>query len=45
MEEKLKKLYNADLAALSGFSLPVMLTWVGNQQNTMLKDSVKKMTF
>ena len=31
-------LFNADLAALSAFSLPVMPTWLGNQQNRMLKD-------
>jgi len=32
-------LFSADLAALSAFSLPVMPTWLGNQQNRMLKDS------
>jgi len=31
-------LFNADLAALSAFLLPVMPMWLGNQQNITLKD-------
>jgi len=33
-------LFSADLAAVSAFSLPAMPTWLGNQQNRMLKDLV-----
>jgi len=38
-------LFNADVAALSAFSLPVMPTWLGNQQNTTLKDWVERLLF
>ena len=38
-------LFNADLAALSAFSLPDIPTWLGNQQNMILKDWVIKLWY
>jgi len=35
-------LFNADLAALSAFSLPEIPTWLGNQQNITLEGVNKK---
>ena len=38
-------LFNADLAALSAFSLPGMLTWLGSQQNIILNELIERLWY